>query len=595
MGRDTVIDRFKKHAERQGTSPALYAVEGGEWRSTSWAEYWKRCEQFAGALVGLGHEPGGAVAIMGNNCPEWVIADVGAIMARGVPAGVYPTLTHDQISYIVNHCEASVLVVEHKGYWDEIAPHLDQLTSVKKFVMIRDADKIKHERVVSFEAFLASGDAHKAKVEERIAQITMDELATLIYTSGTTGPPKGVMLSHKNLAFTAKQALELIGGITESDRSVSYLPLSHIAEQMFTIHLPLSGGSKVWFCDDLKKLKDALVVCRPTYFLGVPRVWEKFKAALEVKFAEATGAKAKIVGWSRGVIKEAGYRKLETGAPGGFKYNIATKLFASKLKEALGLDALRVAVVGAAPIGLDVLEFFLSCDIPIHEVYGQSEGSGPSTFNRPVPGGTKLGSAGLPFPGAQVKIAEDGEILVKGDNVFLGYFKNEEATAKTLIDGWLYSGDVGELDAKGFLRITDRKKDLIITAGGKNVAPQNIEKLLRKIDGIGQAVVIGDRRKFLSALLTIDPERAPALAQERGWPTDPEQLAKHADFVAYVNAEVEAANKELARYESIKKTTILPVDFTVEGGELTPTQKIKRNVVRDRYTDAIEAMYAEAG
>lgn len=594
MARDTIIDRFKRNAEKLGRSPALFDLEGSEWKSISWQAYWDRCREFAGALMGMDYQPGEAVCVMGNNCAPWVIADVGAMMVRGVPAGVYQTNTLEQISYIVNHCEARVLVLEKREFWDRIKDDLGEFPKLERVVMMRDGESIKHELVCTFDAFLEGGKAHGDKVDARIAQIQDDDLATLIYTSGTTGPPKGVMLSNLNLASTAQAGCDLIGGVTPDDTIVSYLPLSHIAEQMFTLHLPLTSGAKVYFCDDLKKIKDALVVAHPTIFLGVPRVWEKFKSALETRFSEATGAKAKIVAWSREVGLRDGLKAFEKGPSAfGFQYKIANKLFFSKLKEGLGLDRLRVAVVGAAPIGRDVMDFFLSCGIPIYEVYGQSEGSGPTTFNRPTPGWTRFSTVGRPFPGAEVKIAEDGEILVKGPNVFMGYYKNEKASAETLIDGWLYTGDVGEFDDAGFLRITDRKKDLIITAGGKNVAPQNIEKLLRRVEGIGQAVVIGDKRKFLSAVLTVDVERLPDLAPKMGWPTDPEKLVEDAAFKAYVQAGVDEANAELARYENIRKFVILPLDFTVDGGELTPTQKIKRRVVNEKYAAQIEGMYDE--
>lgn len=589
---DSVIVRFRNNADKQEGRPAAYKLVNGAWRPYSWRQYWDGARGFAGALIGLGHEPGQAVTIIGNNCPEWVMADVGAMIARGVPAGIYQTSEPHQVEYIANHCEGIVCVVENPTIWKErVEPVAEQLTHVKKFVVIDGADQIDHDKVVSFDDFVASGADHLEAADERIEQMEEDDLATLIYTSGTTGPPKGVMLTQGNLAFTSAEAIKLIGGMTPGDCNVSYLPLSHIAEQMFTIHVPLSAGSPVYYCDDLKNIKEALVAARPTIFLGVPRVWEKFKVALEARLAEASGIKASIVSWSRGVGVKKGYEMLEKGGDGGFSYKMADKLFFSKIKTALGLDRLRVAVVGAAPIGLDVLEFFLSIGVPIHEVYGQSEDCGPTTFNRPVPGYTKLGTAGRPFPNIEVKIADDGEILVKGPNVFAGYYKNPAATAETLVNGWLHSGDIGEFDEDGFLRITDRKKDLIITAGGKNVAPQNIEKLLRKIDGISQAVVIGDRRKFLSALVTVDPERGPALAAEKGWPTDPNDLATHEGFHAHVEAGVEKANGELARYESIKKFTIIPKDFTVEGGELTPTQKVKRRVVNEYYADEIEAFY----
>jgi len=329
--------------------------------------------------------------------------------------------------------------------------------------------------------------------------------------------------------------------------------------------------------------------------MGVPRVWEKFKAALETKLADVGGLKGGIVNWSQTVGHQAGPQLFERGRLSGalaLKHRLADRLFFSKLKAQLGFDRLKVAVSGAAPIGRDVLEFFCALGVPIHEVYGQSEDTGPTSFNQPVAGKRRLGTVGRPLPGVTVKIAKDGEILVKGDNVFLGYYKDEAGTAAVLIDGWLHSGDVGELDTDGFLRITDRKKDLIITAGGKNVAPQNIEKLLRGIDGISQAVVIGDRRKYLAALLTLDEERALAPAKKRGWPLELGALSRSVELRDYVRAEVDRINGELARFETIKRFEVLPVDFSQETGELTPTQKIRRKVVSEKHAGAIEALYA---
>ncbi len=599
MARDTVVDRFLAQGRNNGARPALWYKDGSTWRHYTWAEYVEKARQFAGALLALGFEAGNGVAIMSYNNPEWVIADVGTMIARGVPAGIYQTCTDEQALYIANHCEAKVVVLEDHSIWENVggAEWVAALEACEKVVMIRDAERIDHDKVVSFEEFIATGAANQADVDARIAEIEPEDLGTLIYTSGTTGPPKGVMLSHANLAFTAKTAIDLVGGATVDDCMVSYLPLSHIAEQMFSVHFPLTAGVPIWFAEELPKLKDCLIVARPTLFLAVPRVWEKFRNALEDKLADATGVKGKIVEFSRATLSEAAEVIIKDGeeAMSGslkLRYALANKLFATKLKSALGLDRLKVAVTGAAPISLDVLNFFASVGVIIHEVYGQSEDNGPTTFNYPFPGKRKLGSAGMPFPGVEVKIADDGEILVRGPNVFMGYYKNEEATAETLVDGWLHSGDIGRFDEDGFLYITDRKKDLIITAGGKNVAPQNIEKLIRQIEGVGNAVVIGDQRKFLSALVTVDPDQGPALAKKRGWPTDPELLAKSADFRAYMEESVEKeVNADLARYESIKKFTILPTDFTVEGGELTPTQKVKRKVVNEKYGDEIEAFY----
>lgn len=598
MNYDSIVERLYTHAHLTPGRAALWYKDQRTWKNYTWEAYAKAITRFAGALISLGFEAGGCTAIIGNNSPEWLIADIGTMAAGGCPAGIYQTSTQEQAFYVADHCEAQVLVVEDLGLFHALG--LDQnrgkLSKVKKFVLIRDAEKVDADDVISFEEFLTLGDAHEAEVAQRRAAIEPEDLATLIYTSGTTGPPKGVMLSHENLAWTARRAIEAVGEVGEDDCVVSYLPLSHIAEQMFSIHLAITAGYPIWCCDDISKVKETLVVARPTLFLAVPRVWEKFRVALEARFSEATGPKRKILDLSLKTGRDVGEKVVEKGIAGlslpeRAQFELAQRLFGNKLKAALGLDRLKVAVSGAAPIGKDVLDFFLATGIIIHEVYGQSEGSGPSSFNFPQPGERRIGSVGKAFPGAEIKIAEDGEILVKGKNVFKGYFKDPESTSETLIDGWLHSGDVGRLDGEGFLYITDRKKDLLITAGGKNVAPQNIESKLREIDGISQAFVIGDRRKFLSALLTLDPERAPALARERGWPEDLDSLATHVDFLAHVDHGVERANAALARYESVRKYKVLATDFTTESGELTPTQKMKRKVINENHADIIESLY----
>ena len=598
--RDTIVDRLLRHAVETPGKPAIYYRQAGApngWAHLTWADYANRCRAFAGGLLGQGYAPADAVTIMGENSAEWLVADVGAMLARGVAAGIYHTSTPDQAQYIVEHCEAKVWVIENAAIWRKLQSVRSTLPLLKQVVLIRDAEQFADDPLVtSFEAFLKSGEAHKAKVDARLAEIQDPDLATLIYTSGTTGPPKGVMLSHRNLGFTANLAIEILGRASDDDCVVSYLPLSHIAEQMFSIHVSITAGYPIWIAGGLDRLKETLVVARPTIFMGVPRVWEKFQAALEGRLKEATGLKGVIVGWARGVGTRVMPHVVEIGEPSGLdglQYRIAKKLFFSKLAGQLGLDRIRIAVSGAAPISRSTLDFFLSLGIVIHEVYGQSEDTGPTTFNLPLAGRRRIGTVGQPLPRVEVKIAGDGEILVRGDNVFMGYFKQPEATAETLIDGWLHSGDVGEFDAQGFLRITDRKKDLIITAGGKNVAPQNLEKLLKSIPAVGQVVVIGDRRKFLSALITLDAEKAPAFAREKGMPLEPAALAKHPAFIAHIQAGVDRVNGELAKYESIKKFTLLPTDFTPETGELTPTQKIKRKVVGEKYSAEIEAMYAD--
>ncbi len=582
--------RLKNRASTNGNDPALYWSEGDGWASCTWSKHYENVRKFGGALLALGFEAGDTVSISGNNSKEWITACLGSMYVRALPAGIYQTSTSDQFQYVANHMEAKVLVLENKTQWEKFTTERNGLQTVIRVVMINDSEKIDDEIVISFNDFLESGSEYVDKANERMMEIKPDDLALLIYTSGTTGPPKGVMLSHHNLAWTVEGASEVVGGLGPNDRHVAYLPLSHIAEQMFCIHGSVSFGFPVWICGSFDRIKEHLLEARPTLFLAVPRVWEKFKAALEGKLSQATGIKAKIVSWSMKQGLNGGYKMIDTGKS-GLRWKIANKLFFGKLKGQLGLDQLKFAVTAAAPIGKDVLEFFLSCGIIIHEVYGLSETSGPLTFNSSTPGKRKLCTVGQAFPGVQIKIAGDGEILGKGGNIFQGYYKNDEATNETLIDGWLHSGDIGDIDEKGFLRITDRKKDLIITAGGKNVSPSNIEKLMKSINGVSQFVVIGDKRKFLSALVTLEPDGAAKMAKEHNWPTDVPALAQHDGMNSYINGEIERLNKELAKFETIKRFKILHEDLDVDHGTLTATMKIKRKPINERYSEQIESLY----
>ena len=597
-GRNLLPDSILQHGRERGQRPAIWHERDRVWTATTWSRYVELARGFAGALTALNVAPGQAVAILANNRPEWILAAVGAWFARAVTTGVYQTLTADQAAYVIHHCEAPVVVVEGPAEYRKIASQKENLPHLRQIVVMEGAEHISDPLVVSFEGFVARGMGHGHAVDDRLAALVPADLATLIYTSGTTGPPKGVMLTHANLAFVGAGAVGIMPNRGPEDCSVSYLPLAHIAEQAFSLLGPASAGYAIWMCPQIDRLKEVLLAARPTFFLAVPRVWEKFKVALEGRLAQANGAKGAIARWALGVGRQVGVQLVEQGPPTGFlgiQHRLAKKLFQQKLAAALGLDRLKLAVSGAAPIGKDVLDFFLSCGVIIHEVYGQSEDCGPTSFNQPEPGKRRLGTVGLPFPGVEIKLAADGEILVRGPNVFQGYFKQPEATAEALVDGWLHSGDIGDFDADGFLRITDRKKDLIITAGGKNVAPQNIEKHLKGIPGISQAVVIGDRRKYLTALLTLDAEAGPALAAERGWPQDLAALAVAPALRTYLQAEVEKVNEVLARYETIKRFAILPNDFTLERGELTPTQKVKRPVVGAHYAEVIEGLYADSG
>ena len=584
------------NAQKQGVRTAMTFCRNERWNAVTWTDYATSARRVGAALLHFDYEPGWGVGILGDNRPEWLMTHIGSMAVRALPTGIYQTSTPEQVAYILAHAEARVVVVDTLEQWLKIQSVQSQLPLLKAVVVMGEIGNASDPLLLSWSDFLALGDEKEDAFEARFDALEPDDLATLIYTSGTTGPPKGVMLSHHNLSWTARQTRRAIGGeVSAEDAVVSYLPLSHIAEQMFSIYLAAAYGYPIWFAPSMEQLKDTLLEARPTLFLAVPRVWEKFKAALEQQLSDLTGPRKTLVNWARSVGTNTANDVITKGQAKGFgrlQFAIADRLFYRPLRGKLGLDQLKVAVTGAAPIGKEVLDFFVSCGIIIHEVYGQSEDSGPTTFNQPFAGERRLGTVGRPFPGVDVKIAEDGEILVRGPNVFQGYYKDPTATAATLVDGWLHSGDVGVFDSDGFLKITDRKKDLIITAGGKNVAPQNLEKQLRAIDGIAQAVVIGDRRKYLTALLTLCPDRAPRLAEEKGWVSNLDELSDDGSFRAHVQSSIDVSvNQSLARYEQIKKFTLLPLDFSQDAGELTPTQKLKRNVIVDRHQKTIEAMY----
>lgn len=578
--RDHIPGRLLRQAIERPSQVAYQAKVDGRWQPTTWRGYVDQVRTAARALIALGFPRGGKVAILGFNRPEWVILDHAAMMAGGAAAGIYTTCSPEEVQYIVHHSESLVVLAENAAQLAKLEAKRAEMPLCKHIVLMRGTPATG-QGVLTWEDFLAkAAGATDAQLDERIDKIEQADLATLIYTSGTTGPPKGVMLSHRNLAWTSR-CMSDIGGGTDTDVSLSYLPLSHVAEQMATILMPATAGSTVFFAESLEKVADNLKEARPTVFFGVPRIWEKFHAVLSGKLAEVKGPKAKLIAWARKVATEVN-KKRDRDLPVprllDAQYRLAHKLVIGKLKTALGFDRARSLISGAAPIAPDVLEFFASLDLPVREVYGQSEDCGPTSFN--LPGKTKLGSVGPGLPGVEVKIAEDGEILVRGPNVFLGYYKEPEATAEALKDGFLCSGDLGQFDRDGFLTITGRKKEIIITAGGKNIAPKNIEAAIKQSPLVGEAVVIGDRRKFLTALVTLGDAAAKI---------DATQLRSQ------IQAQIDSVNATLARVEQVKKFAILPKPFGIDTGELTPTLKIKRKVIAQKYASEIEAMYADGG
>lgn len=593
MAADTIPSRLLHQARVRPDQPAYFVRANGAWTPTNWRTYAGQVRQAGRALITLGVKPGGCISILGFNRPEWIIGDVAAMCIGAAPAGIYTTCSPPEVAYIIRHSASPVVIVENLEQWKKVEAEWSTLPDLQWVVTMQGTPPIDHPKVLSWEAFLAKAQGTDDGVfDNRIDALKDDQLATLIYTSGTTGPPKGVMLSHKNLAWTANITRELIG-VNPSDSALSYLPLSHIAEQMFSIHGPLTHGYPIYFAESIDKVPDNLKEVQPTVFFGVPRIWEKFHAGITAKLKDAKGAKKQLVGWAMGVAKQANGLKNRGKQPGGalaLQYKLADKLIYSKLKPAIGLGRARMCVSGAAPISAEVLDFFVGLDIVILEVYGQSEDTGPTSFN--VPGRTKIGTVGPPLPGVEVKIAEDGEILVRGPNVFLGYYKEPEATKETLLEGgWLASGDLGEFDADGFLKITGRKKEIIITAGGKNIAPKNIEGALKNAELINEAVVIGDRRKYLTALLTLDPDVAAKFAAAHKISMN--EIYTHPKLEAEIQKIVDSVNDQFARVEGIKKFRVLNRNFSIEDGELTPTLKVKRKIVNKNWADTIESMYQE--
>jgi long-subunit acyl-CoA synthetase (AMP-forming) len=560
----------------------------GAWRSLSWPAYRQQVYLAARGFMALGLEPGDGVAILGANQPGWFVADLAAIHAGARPAGIYTTFTPDQWVYIARHCDARLVVVENAEYARTWLARRHELPNLRAIVQM---DGVPPAGVVAWDELLRRAhEVPESMLAARLAAQTPESVATLIYTSGTTGAPKAVMLTHDNLTWTASVGVAAIG-IRPGDNVLSYLPLSHIAEQLVSLFGPLVFGGCTWFAEGMEQVGDNLREARPDYFLGVPRVWEKIQERMEAMGASSPRWRRRLVAWARRVGLAAGYADQE-GRRRPLLFPLANALVFRKVRQRLGLDRAHLLVTSAAPIARSTLEFFLSLGLPICEVYGMSECTGPATIS--TPRRYRTGKAGFAFPGAELRIAPDGEICMRGRHVFAGYAKDPVGTADALdADGWLHSGDIGEVDAEGFLQVTDRKKDLLITAGGENVAPQFIEGLLKGIPVVSQAVVVGDRRRYLAVLLALDPARVVEDARAIGSPArNPMEAGACQVFRAHLQREIDAVNVRLARPQTVKRFTVVAGEFTVEGGELTPSMKVRRKVVTEKYAAEIEALYS---
>ena len=588
----TMVHQLHEVAERLKDEPALWTKRGESWVPTSWRQYAQRVRDFALGLQALGFAPGQALTVMGFNREEWVVAALASMASGGVGVGVYTTASAEQVAYVTAHCEASIALVENEGHLATLLSVRGQLPALKH-IIVMEAPAVPREGVLTFAEVLELGArANEADYYARLEALDPLALAQLIYTSGTTGHPKGVMLSHHNLCWTTVQ-LSRCHPIALGDTIVSYLPLSHIAEQVCTIYGPLINGLQVYFAQSFEKLPENLREVRPTLFLGVPRVWEKFKAKAEAGIATQPKSRQRVLAWARSVatrFHDDAMSHRQSSITLQAQYALAQRVVFAPLKARIGLDKAHLLATSAAPIAREVLEFFASLDLPIAEIYGQSEVTGPTSVT--TAGAMKLGKLGRPMPGVEVRIAEDGEILVRGGNVCMGYFKDEAATAELIQNGWLHSGDVGVLDEDGFLQITGRKKEIIVTSGGKKTSPSNLEGLLKGIEPIGNAMVVGDGRNYLVALLAVDPERVTAFAKKKGFPLETKTLVTSEPFRAYLREAIDReVNPRVARFESIKNFEVLPHDFTIEGGELTSTLKVRRKFVAQKYEAAINRLY----
>jgi len=593
----TVVSTFFERTKKLSDAAALKYKRDGDWVTITWTGYGDLVRRAAGGLRALGLDAGDLGAILSTNRYEWHVADIALQSCGGITVPIYPTNSPIQVAYIAGHAQVKVVFCENAAQLTKVDEVRGDLPALQKAIVFDPTDVTEDDFVLTWDSLLAAGDtfnaAHPADIDEHVAAVKPDDLCTVVYTSGTTGPPKGAMLTHHNIVWTCESLSKVLEG-QPGDRRLSYLPLSHIAERTTSHFQQIYLGFETWFATSIDTLREDLVACKPTVIFGVPRVWEKFYAGITNMIENLPDEQREMaeqaiqLGLKRVEAEQAG-----TSLPPELeeKYQEADgKLFALA-RAALGLDQARALVSGAAPINPDVLRFFHAIGLPIAEVYGQTEDSGPTSINRM--GKIKIGTVGPALDGVEVKIAEDGEVLVRGGNVGPGYYKDPIAT-KEFIDeeGWMHSGDIGELDEDGFLRITDRKKDLIITAAGKNIAPQVIENMLKYSPWISQVVVIGDRRPYLTALITLDQEKVTAFAEQKSIPfKDFPELVAHPDVQQLVANAVHDVNANLARVEQIKKWHVFDREFAMENEEITPTLKVRRKAIIDKNADLIEELY----
>lgn len=593
MSSEYIGSMIQDSIQKYGEAIAMRYKENDSWHEITYNELGERIKEVAKALLEDEVKEGEMVGVFAQNMPEWSIADFGILSVRGVSVPIYATNTAKQAEYIVNDAEIRVLFVGDKAQYEKITSFIGSSKYLKKVIVFDRNVRLKGDHSVSFQEFLEMGrkSTKDSAVAERTARGSVDDIATLIYTSGTTGDPKGAILTHGNFAHQFR-AIDERFSVGVGDRSLCFLPLSHAYERTWSYYVFRSGAENNYVADQ-KKIVEYMPDVRPTAMVSVPRLYEKIYSTVYDKLKKASPAKARLFNWAIRTGKTYQYKKKDRKFIGpwlALRHALADALVLRKIRDVVG-GPKKFFSAGGAPLSIDIEEFFFAAGLLVCQGYGLTESSPMISCN--APGGFKFGTVGRPIRDCEVKIDDTGEILARGGNIMKGYYKKPEATAETLVNGWLKTGDVGIIDEDGFLKITDRIKDLIITSQGKNIAPQHIETLVGMDHYIEQIATIGDKRKFVTALIV------PSFAALEEWAKENniafssrEDLVKNPDVIKFYEKRIADQSKELANYEKIKRFTLMPKEFTQDGGELTPTLKIKRKVVGEKYRDLIDSMYA---
>jgi long-chain acyl-CoA synthetase len=598
---DTIARSFLLAVETRGDRPAIREKKFGIWQPTSWRQWLQISKEIAYGLHATGFGAGDVASIIANAVPEWVFADMGILCAGGVSSGIYPTDSAVQVEYLVNDSRTKVIFAEDEEQLDKILSCRARCPSLQKIVVF-DMEGLSgfcDPMVMSLAEFMALGSNHihgrEALWDEMVASRGAGDLAILVYTSGTTGPPKGAMHSNRGVTHQMRHAGDLFPS-TDSEERLVFLPLCHVAERVGGYYVSLALGSVMNFAESPETVPDNIREVQPTAFLAVPRIWEKFYSGVTIALKDATA----FQNWTYRRALAIGYRMTDcrlNGETPSMSLRLANRaaywLVFRNIRRMLGLDRCRIAFTGAAPIAPDLIRWYLALGIDMREVYGQTENCGVATV---MPADrVKLGSVGKAAPWGEVAISPEGEILIKGDFLFMGYLNQPEKTAETIdTRGWLHTGDVGSIDNEGFVKITDRMKDIIITSGGKNITPSEIENQLKFSPYISDTVVIGDKRPYLTCLVMIDQENVEKFAQDHDIPfTNYASLCRAAKIQDLIQREIEAVNANFARVETIKKFFLIERQLTPEDEELTPTMKLKRSFVNKRYAIEIDAMYGD--